>query len=137
MNQAPPLFLAIVVGTLGIAELSVLGTSVSPVTATNAELAVFFVSLFAALTGVTGLLWHAVRHALSPRPLHRHSLWTSLRQAALLSLVIVLALLFSSLGILTLWDLMPLAVSALLIEFFFQAEKTSHIRPTSTTNESD
>ena len=135
MNHAVPTFGIIAVGTISIAELFVLITSVSPYTASSAELWVFFFSLYGSLASITTLLWHVCRRKFSPRPLHIPSLWVSLRQAALFSLIVCLALFFNSLRILTLWDLTPLVVSVVLIEFFFQAEKQSPHSTPIPTNE--
>jgi len=54
------------------------------------------------------------------------NLLSSIRQAALISIVILFSLFFNTLGILHLWDMIPLILAAVLIEFFFQAEKRPH-----------
>jgi len=128
MRQATLLFFIILVGAVAGAEFAVVATTVAPKTANQAELWTFFTCLFVTASVVLTLIWHLLRIILRFRGF-RPPLWVSLRQATIFSLVVVLGLFFKSLSVLSLWDVFPLIVSAVLIEFFFQAEKSSHHEP--------
>lgn len=126
-------FVILALGIVSVAELSVIVTTISPRAATEETYWVFFLSLFLALTSVGSLAWYILKRYL----IYRSSsvrLWPSLRQSALFSLITVLSLFFNSLGILSFWDIIPLIIAAILIEFFFQADK-SH--PTSSDRETE
>jgi hypothetical protein len=49
-----------------------------------------------------------------------------LRQAALTSFLIVSALFLNSINVFQVWDILPLLLAGILVEFFFQAEKKPH-----------
>jgi hypothetical protein len=117
------LFIIIALAIVSAAQLSTLLISTSPYTATKATLWSFFISAYLALTFWGGLVWYIVRQLVHRRS---NSLLVALRQAALVSMIIVLSFFFNTLGIFTLWDVAPLAIAAILIEFFFQAEKKPH-----------
>lgn len=123
MKERKLLFFLYVLGIVSITELSVIVTTVSPQAAETQGVTVFFACLLGALTSVLSLIWHPIRAAIHHNP--TMSRWVSLRQSFLVSLLITLTLLFKSLGIMTIWDIFPLAISALLIEFFFQADKSA------------
>ena len=115
------LFITICVTILAAAEVATIVTSISPLQAGPLQLEMFFTSLWVCLTGIMVFIWHAIKQ----RAIYRFrnvSILVSLRQAALFSGLVVLSLFFNALHILTLWDIVPLILSALLIEFFFQAE---------------
>lgn len=123
MNKQILLFLILAIGIVSLASLLVIGLSISPYLASREIMWAFFISLQLFITCFFGLLWHNLKklflhHFFTP------SLWPSLRQAAIFSAIIVLALFFNSLGILALWDIIPLSISAVLFEFFFQADKS-------------
>ena len=125
MNQASIIFLILVIGVLGGAELATISNSVSPYTAGKTELWAFFLSFFALLSSIFTIIWYTVKKYLFYK-LTKPSLLVAWRQASLIALVIVLSLFFNSLKILSLWDIIPLVISTVLIEFFFQAEKNTH-----------
>jgi hypothetical protein len=123
MRQPTLIFCIIGIGVLSIAELVSLSTTVAPHSASNSELWAFFISLFGTCTCILFGLWYIIKKSIAfkgPQP----KIFITLRQASLFSLVIVLSLFFNSLHILSIWDIVPLLVSAVLIEFFFQAEKS-------------
>ena len=125
MRTRLTLFAIVALAILSAAELSSVLLTVSPYSATSSELWLFFTSLFVLVSTTCGLLWYGVRH-LKPRRGARPSLTASIRQAALFSLIVTLSIFFNTLGIFQLWDVIPLALAAVLIEFFFQAEKKPH-----------
>jgi hypothetical protein len=125
MRTRLTLFIIIALAIISAAQLSSVMLTVSPLEARSTQLWTFFISLFLLLSSVLGLLWHGVRQ-LRFRRGTKPLLSTSLRQSSLLSLITVLALFFNTLGIFQLWDIIPLALAAILIEFFFQAEKKPH-----------
>lgn len=114
------LFIIIAIAIIGTAQLVSVLVSSSPFTAARSVLWAFFVSLYVSLTLWGGLLWYGIRRVWRRRSA---ALASSMRQSALVCMIIVLGLFFNTLGILTIWDVGPLAIAAILIEFFFQAEK--------------
>ena len=129
MKNHIAIFLLIALAIIASAEFTVLVTTVSPFTADREALWAFFVSLFFASASWLSLIWYFFKKNVLFR-LWKPSLWVAVRQASLLCLIIVLSFFFKSLGILSIWDIIPLSVSAVLIEFFFQADK-SPIEPLS------
>ncbi|HSI20619.1 MAG TPA: hypothetical protein VLA04_02850 [Verrucomicrobiae bacterium] len=125
MRTRIALFFLLALGIISSAELTSIVLTLSPYKATPAELWLFFISLYCTSTIVLGFLWQGIRFVRSHRASHP-SLWTSLRQAGLLCLVIILSFFFNTLGIFQFWDVIPLIVAAILIEFFFQADKKPH-----------
>lgn len=115
------LFILICVTVLAGAEAATIVTSITPAQAGAGQLELFFGSLWICLTGLATFAWHALKQRIVYR-FRSVSIFVSLRQAALISAVLVLALFFNAFRILTLWDILPLALSVLLIEFFFQAD---------------
>ena len=124
MKRQALLFLILALGIICTAEWLVIFTSVSPKGAGQQTYWIFFASAFGSLSCIFSLIWYLVKSRLIYRS-SNVSLGIAFRQAVLFSLVIVLTLFFKSLGILALWDLIPIALSAILIEFFFQANKSS------------
>ncbi|MEI6477894.1 MAG: hypothetical protein WCO52_02810 [bacterium] len=123
MRERRILFVLIALGILSSAELFVILTTIAPSGADKQVLWLLFVCLFTSVSIGLSLVWHPVKQTIHRS--ERVSRLSSLRQTALISLVLTLVLLFRSLSIFSLWDIIPLAISAILIEFFFQADKTS------------
>lgn len=111
-------------------ELSVIVTSTSPRTASHTIILTFFISLFGFLTTSLAFLWYGLKRLVLARS-KRIPLLATLRQAALFSLVITLTFFFSSLSVLTVWDIVPLFLATVLIEFFFQADKVAPMHESS------
>lgn len=83
----------------------------------------FFISIFGICLSVLTPIWHGIKTMLLPKSFHIKMI-ASMRQAALISAVITATTFLRSLNILSLWDILPLLVAAILIEFFFQSDKT-------------
>jgi hypothetical protein len=116
------LFLVICLVILALAELVTVVTSVSPAIAGRGQLWFFFGSFWIVLTAILGSIWHLFKSRLVYYRARTVPVFVSLRQAGLVALVATLALFFNSLQILSVWDILPLAISMLLVEFFFEAE---------------
>lgn len=114
------LFIIIALAIISTAQLSTILLSTSPYTASKATLWTFFISLYLTLTLWGSMVWFLIRRLIHRRA---HSLFTAFRQVALVMMIIILGFFFNTLGIFTLWDIAPLILAAVLIEFFFQAEK--------------
>ena len=115
------IFILICITVLSGAEVATIVTSVTPLQASSTHIGFFFGSLWLFLTGIATFIWHPIKQRVVYR-FRSISFFVSLRQATLFSALLVLALFFNALRILTLWDILPLAFSTLLIEFFFQAD---------------
>lgn len=120
------LFFLLTILILAASELAVVLFTVSPVHATSTVYWTFFGSLFFSLASLLSLTWYGVKRSLIYRS-NSVPMWPAIRQASLLALLVSLSLFLYSLHIASLWDLVPLAIAALLIEFFFQADKTSSL----------
>lgn len=121
MKDRTFVFFLIVATIVCSAELFVILTTISPETANPEVFWLLFLCFFISFSGILSLIWHPLKLAI-----HRSttlSRWTTLRQTSLLSLVITLLVFFKSLSILSIWDSVPLVISVILIEFFFQADK--------------
>jgi hypothetical protein len=129
MANRAALFFILTLGILSAAGLSVVVTSYTPTNANEYILILFFSCLAGFLTSISAILWHSLKHMLISR-IQKPSLWVSIRQCFIFSTLIVLGLFFHALHILTVWDMIPLTIAAIFIEFFFQAEKGDPITPT-------
>ncbi len=84
--------------------------------------AAFFASLLLALVGSLTLLGYNIRIRVSKREILYAHLGTSLRQAILLSLVIVGLLLLLAARVLNWWDGILLVSAILLLELYFRTK---------------
>ena len=122
MSYRVILFFVLAVAIISTAQLSTTVLSSSPYSASTDTLWSFYISAFISLSCILGLILYGIRVRTNRLPQVR-ALLISIRQSALLSLVILLSLFFNTLRILQLWNIVPLILAAILIEFFFQAEK--------------
>lgn len=125
MRTRIALFIVLAIGIIGGAQLSSMLLTVSPLSASRAELWLFFITLYVCISILLGLILYGLRY-MRQRRTTKPLLWPSFRQAGLISLVVVLSTFFHTLGIFQLWNIIPLIIAAFLIEFFFQAEKKPH-----------
>ncbi len=116
-------FLLICLGIISITQLIAVVNDTSPVGASQATLWTFFISLFLSFGSLLVMVWHAIKRLFLTRRLPSASLLTSLRQSFLVSGLVTVCLFLNSLSLLHIWDVVPLAIAAVLVEFYFQAEK--------------
>lgn len=95
----------------------------SPFTQPALSLSLFYSSLFIAFAGTFTLLFYFMRLWAGRKEISNIHLNTSVRQGILLSLMIVVALGFQRLRVLTWWDGMLLLAVVLLIEFYFNSRE--------------
>jgi hypothetical protein len=119
------LFLLFAVGTLAVAEVAAIVTTTSPYNASESVLSTFYISVFVGSTATLTLLWYWFKKYVVYHYSKTPGLAATLRQAGLFSGIVVLCLFFNSLNILSAWEIIPLLLSAILIEFFFQADKST------------
>ncbi len=91
----------------------------SPFSQQTLSLFLFYTSLFMALVGTFTLLIYTIRLWLNKKEIYNTHLNTSLRQGALLSLMIIIDLVFQRLRVLTWWDGILLLAIIILLEFYF------------------
>lgn len=122
MKDRTLLFFLIALSIICSAEAFVILTTIPPATADTQVYWLLFLCLFGAVAGILSLIWHPIKSAIH----HSKSLsrMVSIRQTSFISLILVLLLFFKSIGILTIWDSLPLLISVVLVEFFFEADKT-------------
>ena len=94
----------------------------SPFSQPLLSLSLFYSSLFIALAGTFALIFYFLRMWANKKEVYNIHLNTSLRQGALLSLMIILGLAFQRLRVLTWWDGILLLAIVLLIEFYFNSK---------------
>jgi hypothetical protein len=116
------LFFSLCVSIVALAELASILNTVPVSSAPGSAFWLFFGSIFLFILGISTLMLYGIKRILAHRRAAT-SIVVCVRQSALFAAVIVLSAFFNSLRILSIWDLIPLAISAILIEFFFQAEK--------------
>ena len=127
-NPSSPLvyFGIIALGVVAAAQLFSVTASSVPLEASRAELWTFFISLWITLaTGIAGI-WHGLRITIFRRRMRSTGFLISYRQALLLAGVITITGFMNSLELLQAWDIIPLIIAAVLLEFFFQAQKVPH-----------
>ncbi len=100
-------------------------TMIDPTDTQPVVFAVFFTSLFLALTGTFSVLGFTSRVALlGKRTLLSRQVAVSFRQAAILSVLITAALFLQSKSMLTWWNaLLAVALATVLESFFISAKK--------------
>lgn len=85
----------------------------------------FFVSLVVWLSGIFTLVIFYLRVALGNKEVIYAYFTPSVRQAVLISIVIVGILVFQTLRVLAWWDIILLVISILLLELFFRTRTSS------------
>ncbi|PIZ71340.1 hypothetical protein COY07_05115 [Candidatus Peregrinibacteria bacterium CG_4_10_14_0_2_um_filter_43_11] len=95
----------------------------SPFLSGYLSLALFYSSLFIALTGTFALLIYYLRTWIRKNTADSHYLNIALREGVLLSLMVDVGLIFQRLRVLTWWDFILLFAIILLIEFYFLARE--------------
>ena len=119
-----PYFLSIVIATaLAWVSWGLVLSKMSPFTSGILALAFFYASLLIGLTGTFALLLFALRRGMWKTEETLMSLGAPLREGFLLALMIETALVFQRLRVLTWWDALLLLIIALLLEFYFLAQK--------------
>jgi len=114
--------LAILIATVfGWASWIVVINKLSPFTAPELALGLFYTSLFIALAGTLALIIYYLRAWLNKGEIYNVHLNISLRQGILLSAMICIGIAFQRLKVLTWWDGLLLLAIVLLIEFYFMA----------------
>jgi len=116
--------LAILIATVfGWASWIVVLIKLSPFTAPQLALSLFYTSLFVALAGTFALIIYYLRAWLNKGEIFNSHLNTALRQGVLLSTMISIGIAFQRLKVLTWWDGLLLLAIVLLIEFYFMAKE--------------
>ncbi|MFH1012803.1 MAG: hypothetical protein V1760_03600 [Candidatus Peregrinibacteria bacterium] len=111
-----------VAAVFGWASWLVVINKMSPFLSGYLALGLFYTSLFIALMGTFALLIYYLREWLGNKPAGSY-LNTALREGVLLSVMIVVALAFQRLRVLTWWDALLLLAIIFLIEFYMLSSK--------------
>ena len=93
-----------------------------PFASTGLALALFFVSLFFALTSTFSVIGFYIRVWVNKNEIYYDHINVSLRQAILLTLITLGCLLFQLLGVLTWWSGLLLIAAVTMIEFYLVAK---------------
>ena len=97
-------------------------TKLDPFVSTGLSLALFFISLFFALTSTFTILGFYLRVWLNKNEIYYDHINVSLRQGILLTLIALGSLLFQLLGVLTWWSGLLLIGAITMIEFYLVAK---------------
>jgi hypothetical protein len=116
------LFFVFTVTMFAIASFLLAVFNYNPFKADYSVFVLFYISLFASITGLSTFVVIFIKSRFSPK-IDPSSFWPSLRISALISLVLVLLLLLQGLKILDLWVGVPLSLAVLLLELFFRGNK--------------
>lgn len=94
-----------------------------PFQSTGLALAMFFISLFFALTSTFTIIGFYIRMWVNKNEIYYNHINISLRQGILLALIALGCLLFQLLGVLTWWSGLLLIGAITLIEFYIGAKE--------------
>lgn len=94
--------------------------NINPYTSDALTIGMFFLSIFIFLTGIITLLGFYFRVKITNNEVFYANFFPSLRQATLLSIVIVGLLILKSLKVLAWWDGIMFALAIALLELYFQ-----------------
>jgi hypothetical protein len=122
MTYSIYLFGIFIATLFGWASFIVVLNKLSPITSTAIALIFFYSSLFFALTTSFALVGYYIRMWLNRNEVYFSHINISLRQGALLAVVVCLSLGFQSMRVLTWWDAMLLLILALFVELYFMGK---------------
>ena len=97
-------------------------TKLDPFLSTGLALALFFISLFFALTSSFTIVGFYLRVWLNKNEIYYDHINVSLRQGILLTLITLGSLMFQLLGVLTWWSGLLLIAAITMIEFYLVAK---------------
>lgn len=117
------LFFCLTLFTLGFFILILF--NIDPFDSDLLSISMFFISLFVFITGILTLIGFYFRVKISNNEIFFANFKPSLRQAILVSLVIVGILVLNTLRVLTWWDALMFTLSIFLIELYFQNKHIS------------
>ena len=97
-------------------------TKLDPFVSTGLSLALFFISLFFALTSTFTVIGFYLRVWFNKNEIYYDHINVSLRQGILLTLITLGSLMFQLLGVLTWWSGLLLIAAITMIEFYLVAK---------------
>lgn len=121
-NLKAKLFFVIAVSVFALAALILTLFNYNPYTSDYSVFVLFYVSLWASLTGVITVISLFIRSRFSGK-LMSMVFWPTLRISAIFALAITALLLLKGMKILDLWVGVPLAVAIVMLELFFRGNK--------------
>jgi len=121
-NLKAKLFFVIAVSVFALAALILTLFNYNPYASDYSVFILFYVSLWASLTGVITTIMLFIRSRFSGK-LMSMVFWPTLRISAIFALAISVLLLLKGMKILDLWVGVPLAVAIVMLELFFRGNK--------------
>ena len=112
-----------IASVFGWASWGVVINKLSPYASPLPALALFYISLFIALTATFALLGYYLRVWLNKSEVYFQHINIALRQGVFLSILMCTGLIFQRLRVLTWWDGLLLVLVMILIEFYFMAKE--------------
>ena len=116
--------ISICTGICWIVFLTVLGT-VNPLETKIWGLLIFYITLLIALIGSFSLIGFVIRCVFNKQEIWYKTLNIASRQALILSVLVIVALIFQSFRYLYWWNLIILVIIAFFVELFVLAQKRS------------
>jgi len=117
------LFFLLTIVLFSLATFTLTIFNYNPFKADYSVFVYFYLSLFLSLTGVAGYIVLFVKSRFSAGQFSNQYFWPSIRQGALISLILTALLLLRGLKILDLWVGIPLTVAIILLELFFRGNR--------------
>lgn len=87
-------------------------------------LVTFYLSLILSCTCFLGMISFYLRKKISNNELYFANIKVSFRQSFLFAIFLALSLFLASMGLITWWDIILLALSVILLELYFESNKT-------------
>lgn len=121
------IFIIFCINLFSLGYLIMILFNYNPYYADNFTITMFFISLFLFLSSILSLIGFYIRIKIYNNEVFYANFAPSLRQAILISLVIVGLMVLNSLKVLTLWDGLMFAFSILLLELYFQNKQIKQV----------
>ena len=120
-----PLYLIgiFIAAVFGWSSWIVVINKLSPFYSPMYALTFFYLSLFIALTSTLGLLGYFVRVWINKNEVYFYHINIALRQGALISAMVCVAIMFQRMRVLTWWDALLLLMLVGLIELYFMGRE--------------
>lgn len=115
-------FIILCIFTISVAGISVIVTSYAPETAPKSALILLYISIAGLGSTLFGSIIHLLKVIIGSR-FFVPNVWVSMRQGFFFSIILTVTILLNTLKILSVLEIVPIAIALILLEFFFQADK--------------
>lgn len=102
-------------------------TGFDPDQSPNNVFYLFYVTIIFFVTGLLSIIIYWLKVRIIKKNIIKQYLTSSIRQAFLISTVLIIFLILYTFGVLSYWDAIPIILAFFFLELFFQSEKISNI----------